>query len=277
MIIQILILIFISSCASFQEERVIETDSIDSLRFETLNRYDKVRLQELKNKVTGIDRNLVMCHLGEEKESLQELADKLDTYFQDAKYWNAIAVCHIVQEDYNKAKFYIDKGLSAKFTDKKTKASLLNNLGLLYLKGEMLHEANNQFEMALKEEKLLTTQYNLISIYLEFGMMEKAKEAIFPLYDKNPKDSDLIFAMGSYYLQIGKYQLALTFFQKLGAESHKRNDIANAMAISYFQLGKYQEAMNILKARNKNLTETKLSSVSIELEKMINNKLKEAR
>lgn len=273
----LLISLFAISCASFHKERVIETSSIDTLRFETLNRYDEKRLQSILSKVKGLDKNLVECHSGNVDSSLEDLSHKLDDNFQNAKYWNTIAVCYLVKEDFNKAKFYVDKGLSSKRIDKKTKASLLNNLGLIYLKGGMLHEAHTQFTKSQKVQSLLTTKFNLISIYLEFGMMEKAKELIFPLYDMNPQDYDLVFAMGSYYLQLGKYNQALTFFKKLSPENQKRNDVANAMAISYYQLNDFPKAMDILEARHKNLSETHLSSVSIELEKMIKNKMKEVR
>src|SRR5690606_8835964 len=124
----LLLAFFITSCASFHNERVIEISSIDTLRSESLNRYDKKRLEELLTKTKGLDKNLVLCHLGKSNESLEELSNKLDQFFQNGQYWNIISICYLVTEDYNKAKFYIEKGLSAKHLDRKTKASLLNNL-----------------------------------------------------------------------------------------------------------------------------------------------------
>lgn len=272
-----LILLLFISCASFHKERVIEVSSIDTLRSESLHRYDKKRLKNLLLSAKGLDKNLVLCHLGEHKKSLDDLSNKLDQFFQDGHYWNTISICYLNKEDYNKAKYYLEKGLSAKYLDKKTKASLHNNLGIIYLKGGMLHQAKAQFEKSLKTKKLLTTEFNLISLYLEYGMLEKAKRILFPLYERNSQDYDLIFYMGSYYLQKGKYKDALVFFTKLTPKNQRRNDVANAMAISYYQQKNYQAALQTLERRNKSLTETRLSSVSVELEKMINNKLKEVR
>jgi len=79
------------SCASFNNPRQIKEARFDGLKYESLKRYDAIRLdQSLKSK-----NPLALCHNKEFDRANEIFKNKLDKNLNNYLYWNQISTCYI--------------------------------------------------------------------------------------------------------------------------------------------------------------------------------------
>lgn len=230
------------SCSSFNKQRTIKEESFDGLRYESLTRYNKERL----DKTLKSNDPLALCHAGEFDEANKIFKAKLDNNLKNYVYWNQISTCYILQKKYTQAKRFLDLALGTAKTNKQ-KASVLNNFGVIQLELENYDEGSNYFKKAIELDKdALTPRYNLSQIYLKFGLHENAKEQLEILLGQNSRDIDFLNSYAHLQLMDKKYSKALKFFDKIPENYRSRDDIATNLGMSYFMLGKLDEAKKTL-------------------------------
>lgn len=240
-------LFIICSCSSLKKTRVINEEQFDGLKFESLRRYDKARLQ---SKLQSQDP-LSLCHNGEFKKAYKIAKSKLDKSLKNYSYWNQISTCYILEKKYTKARRFLDLALGTA-KSKTQKASVLNNLGVIQLELKNFEEAKEYFKAAIKlSKKILTPRYNLAQIYLKFALYNPAKKQLEFLLNKNAQDIDFINSFAHLQLMSENYQKAITNFNKIPTAYRSRDDIATNLAMSYLMLGKLDFAKKTLKNADK--------------------------
>lgn len=233
----IFILALLTSCASHQKIFIIENEHFDALRHESLYRYDQKRLSRLSP-----DSALTLCHQNKFELAQKIAIQQLDQRKNDPIYWTELGTCYYLQKEEAKAKFYYQMALGLT-TTKELKSSIINNLGLIYLRRAKYDEAKEHFQQASKlYPESLTPRYNLAQVYLYFGHYQNAEKHLMQLYRFNPKDIDLLYLLGHASLMKYQYQKAQSYFNKIPAEYLKRQDMANSIAMLYIKLGQYRKA-----------------------------------
>ena len=240
-------LFIICSCSSFKKTKVISEQEFDGLKFESLRRYDKTRLDaKLKTQDP-----LSLCHNGEFKKAYKIVKSQLDKSIKSYAYWNQISTCYILQKKYTKARRFLDLAL-ATAKSKTQKASVLNNLGVIQLELKNFEEAKEYFKAAIKlSKKVLTPRYNLAQIYLKFALYQRANTQLEFLLNKNSQDIDFLNSYAHLQLMSKNYQKAVKHFNKIPKAYRSRDDVATNLGMSYFMLGKLDFAKKTLKNADK--------------------------
>lgn len=242
-----LILINFISCASHKNPRAISNDTMDGLKYESLSRYDLKRLQPALKK----DNPLALCHNNDFDKAQKILKQKLDEKINDFNYWNKISTCYILEKEYSKARYFLDIALS-RAKKNKDKSIILNNIGLVLLEQKHFEEAKDYFKKSIElSSKYLTPKFNLVQIYLKFGIYKKADKEINLLLNANNNDIDFLNAKAHTQLMLKEYKNALVYFNKIPKDYRKRDDIATNMAMTYYMLGLYNNAKEIITSAEK--------------------------
>ncbi len=227
--------LFLISCASTKYNRVIQESEYDGLRFESLKRFDKTRIQQ-KTTVTAL------CHQEKYDQAFEQLTSHLDQKTNDFSYWNDISTCYLLQKNYTRARHFLDIALS-KTKSNKQKSVVLNNLGVTYLENQKFTKAKEYFKNSIAlDHNALTPRFNITQIYVQFGLYKKAQKELSFLLTKSPKDVDFLTSMGHLKLMQGKYKTALNIFQSIPPSYQVRDDIATNLAMTYLMLGKYHQS-----------------------------------
>ena len=71
----------------------------DALRFESLNRYTKQRLKNVKT----LNFPIKLCHEGKFSKAYDMFKSQLDTKKKDPIYWNHLGTCYLLEKKYPKA------------------------------------------------------------------------------------------------------------------------------------------------------------------------------
>ena len=242
-----LLLFSFFNCSSFNKQRTIKEDGFDGLKYESLARYNKERLEKpLKSNAP-----LALCHAGEFEKANTIFKSQLDKNLKNYVYWNQISTCYILQEKYTQAKRFLDLALGMAKSNKQ-KASVLNNFGVIQLELENFDEARNYFKKAIELDKsALTPKYNLSQIYLKFGLHRNANEQLEYLLKKNSKDIDFLNSYAHLQLMEKRYTKALKFFDQIPESYRSRDDISTNLGMSYFMLGKLDQAKKTLENAEK--------------------------
>ena len=237
-----LILSLLASCASHKNPREIKEAGLDGLKYESLARYDSLRLgKDLKLK-----SELALCHNANYDEAIEKFKDKLDKNLDNYLYWNQISTCYILKKEYSKAKNFLDLAMAQAKTDKQ-KAVIFNNLGVVYLENKNYPEAKEVFKEAVNLNKSsLTPRYNLVQIYLHFGIYGRAESELEVLLKSAPSDIDFLNSMAHLKLMKKEYKNALVYFNKIPKAYRTRDDVATNLAMTYYMLGLYEDAKNTL-------------------------------
>lgn len=262
------LLLSLFSCASFKNPRAIKEANFDGLKYESLHRYDALRLDKpLKSKDP-----LAMCHYKEYNKANEVFKKKLDKNLNNYMYWNQISTCYILQKEYTQARRFLDLAMNSAKT-KKQKSIVLNNVGVILLENARFHEAKNYFKESIKlNNKSLTPRYNLSQIYLKFGLYGKANSEINYLLKQNKKDIDFLNSKAHLELMRNDYKTALVYFNRIPAQYRSRDDIATNMAMTYFMLGLFDNAKNSL--NNADKKDSFYTASQLEISKKIEKKLK---
>ena len=232
------IFFILASCASYKNPRQIKEAHFDGLKYESLKRYDEVRLSKVRKKNDALS----LCHRGEFDDAITIFKSSLDKNINHYRYWNEISTCYILQKKYTQAKTFLDLSLGRAKTNKQ-KSVILNNMGVIYLENNNFHEAKDYFKKSIELSKsYLTPRYNLSQIYLKFALYQNAKKEIDFLLKLSPADVDFLHSKAHLELMLQNHKEALVFFNKIPVQYRSRDDIATNMAMTYFMLGLYENA-----------------------------------
>jgi tetratricopeptide (TPR) repeat protein len=264
-IVSILILVILTSCASSQQIFKIENENLDALRHESLYRYDQKRLSKL-----AANNFLALCHQSNFLEAQKIAIKQLDQRKNEPVYWTELGTCYYLQKEDAKAKFYYQMALGLS-KSKELRSSIINNIGLIYLRNSKYDEAKEHFKQAsIIHPNSLTPHYNLAQVYLYFGHYKNAKKQLERLYHKNPKDIDFIYLLGHISLMKYQYKKAKSYFDQIPIQYLKRQDMANSIAMLYIKMGQFRKA-DIALHRGDRKGPLKTLNAYVELEKIISN------
>lgn len=228
----------LTSCASYKNPRQIKEASFDGLKYESLQRYDEVRLGQVRK----ANDPLALCHRGEFDDANDIYKKQLDKRKNQYQYWNEISTCYILHKKYTQAKTFLDLALGRAKTNRQ-RSVILNNFGVIYMENNNFHEAKEYFKKSVElTNTYLTPKYNLSQIYLKFGLYKKASKNIDFLLQVNAQDVDFLYSKAHLELMQNKHKSALVFFNKIPAQYRSRDDIATNMAMTYYMLGLYENA-----------------------------------
>ena len=231
-------IISLYSCASFKNPRQIKQAEYDGLKYESLKRYDSVRL----GNSVKIQEPLALCHNQEFDKANEIFKSELDAKINSYLYWNQISTCYILKKEYTQARNFLNLALGRAKTNKQ-KSIILNNIGVVLLEGQKYHEAKDYFKKSIELSKnSLTPKYNLAQIYLKFGLYGKAQDELKYLLSRNAKDVDFLNSKAHLELMQNNYKNALVYFNRIPHEYRTRDDIATNMAMTYLMLGLYKNA-----------------------------------
>ncbi len=235
------------SCASHKNPRGIKEANLDGLKYESLTRYDSLRLDpNLKLK-----SELALCHNENYDEAFDKFKAKLDKNLNNYLYWNQISTCYILKKEYSKAKNFLELAMAQAKTNKQ-KAVVLNNMGVVYLEKKNYHEAKEVFKEAIKlNGDTLTPRFNLVQIYLHFGIYERAEKELVVLLQKAPTDIDFLNSLAHVKLMKKDYKTALVYFNRIPKQYRSRDDVATNLAMTYYMLGLFEDAKKTLSNADK--------------------------
>ncbi len=244
----ILAVLTLAACSSGQRIKapmVAEGPNMDVLSKESLWRYSAPLRAQLKIAGEAPYNGLVACYEGDFKKGQEDLVHSLNQGRNDPEYWNSVGTCHYLKGDLDKAEdFY----LMAEGTARQRKSDFpaaQNNLGLVYLKLGHRDNAIEQWEKASRSGAL-TPSFNLGIMLAEYGHTQRALGLLGKLNKLNPKDPEVLLAMGIVHLQNGDAKTALNYFEKLPAMALERPAAALAMAHALLTLGKVDQAREAL-------------------------------
>lgn len=239
-----LLTIMLTSCASSTRVRTLKEADMDGLRFESLNRYDSHRLETSKYSAKAI----TLCHKEQYNLAYDIFKKQLDQQKENPIYWNHLATCYLLEKKFSRAKFYYDIAINLAPKNSKTKAIIMNNLGLYYLNMQRPYMAHDSFIQSIKiYPKYKTPKYNMAQIYLKFSQFNKAQKILMSLHSNSKKDIDFIYGLGHLYLMQGKYKLAKKYFELVPQQYLTRDDIATNYALSLYFIGHMDKAYQIIK------------------------------
>uniref|UniRef100_UPI003569760B tetratricopeptide repeat protein n=1 Tax=Halobacteriovorax sp. TaxID=2020862 RepID=UPI003569760B len=114
-------------------------------------------------------------------------------------------------------------------------------------------------------------KYNLAQVYIKFNHLEKAKDLINPLVNKNSNDIDLIFSIMTIEIAQGNFDKAYSWSKRFDSMDLRREDISLYVALLYYELKKYVEAKAIIGAQKPTIIEeinsaTKVITKKIDIE-----------
>lgn len=256
------------SCASFQNPRAIKEAQFDGLKFESLKRYDGLRLDKpLKSQST-----IAMCHKKDYNKANEIFKEKLDKNLNNYLYWNQISTCYILKKNYTQARKFLDIAISTAKTNKQ-KSTVLNNIGVVHLENQNYHEAKDYFKKSIElSKKSLTPRYNITQIYLKFGLYGNAQKELRLLLKQNAQDVDFLNSKAHLELMQNNFKNALVYFNRIPKSYRTRDDIATNMAMTYFMLGLYENAKKTLKNADKK--DSFYLNSQLEINKKLSKKIK---
>lgn len=260
-------ILFFISCASYKNPRQIKEAQFDGLKFESLQRYDEVRLGQVRKP----NDPLMMCHKGDFSEAHDLYKKQIDQKLNDYKYWNEISTCYILEKKYTQARNFLDLALS-RAKSKHQKSIILNNIGVIYMENNNHHEAKEYFKKSIQlSGSHLTPKYNLTQIYLKFGLYKKASKNLDILLKSNPNDVDFLQSKAHLEMMVQNHKQALVFFNKIPSQYRSRDDIATNLAMTYFMLGLYENAEKAISNSDKKISY--YVDAQLEMKKKIKKKL----
>ncbi|PIQ57512.1 MAG: hypothetical protein COW01_00090 [Bdellovibrionales bacterium CG12_big_fil_rev_8_21_14_0_65_38_15] len=261
----ILLLFFITSCASSRFERSTAPQN-DSFLVETTIRFDGKRLNDWAQDNGVLGEATKLCQSGESDKGQQLLKDNLSTFRKDSSYWMVVGNCHWYGNDSAKAEYFYRLALGLGKSSKVTQA-IHNNLGLLYMQRQLYPEARSELS---KADQSLTAKYNLAQIELLMGNSRGAKSLLAELYRNNRQDPDVLASLAVAHLLDGNNKVALKVLSEVPEIENNRQDISFYKAMGFYLSGNVEKAEEQLNKVDKaNETISRLSDMAKKLEQLV--------
>jgi len=243
---------------------------MDALRNETLLRYDKTRLEQIKmSKTNNSLKGVASCYEKNSEEGLNQLYNITEKNKSNPIYWNHVGTCFYLKGEFAKAKMYYELSLNLSKTNKE-KSMSLNNLGLIYLSQKHERMAYDIFKKALtKDPTSLTSKYNLLQVCIQFSLIGQAEKIALELHQRGRKDIDFTHSLATVYNMKGDYKKAISLYKNLPEKFLARADINNSYSLSLYQSGDIDGAQKIMNKRELITTQAKVVSAIRELERNV--------
>lgn len=213
-----------------------------ALQDETVDRYHKSELSEIKPAGDPLLDISIMCSKGDFSDAFRLASDQFNRYQKTAAYWNQIANCHLNAGSHRKALLFYNKALEVE----PNYIPSLNNIGVMYSRQGQDQKALVAFERANKLSKFSKTpRYNLARIYLTYGLAEAALPIFQSLLSASPQDAGLLNAVGSAHFMLSDYQKALSYFKNIPQNEWTRPEVGLNLALTLQKTGKQTEAKKV--------------------------------
>jgi tetratricopeptide (TPR) repeat protein len=167
-------------------------------------------------------------------------------------FWNNLAICHILENKFYKAKLYLKTGLALARRDQ-TRSKLLNNLGVIYQKNENWQQAFESYDSALKlaKDNAYAIRKNLNSINLKFYLVNRSLDEFDSLVRSRPKDPAVLYGIGTSYLFIGKDRKAKSYYDRIKDSEFKKRKHKINYALTFGSLGLPSKAFDMIRHTKK--------------------------
>lgn len=217
-------------------------DSI--LARESLNTLLDDEIEDFKDSKDPLSQVAALCYLKKFDEGFSILSKTYRQYKNHPGYWNLVGNCYYIKGEHRKAILYYHKSRSK---DKRY-IPAVNNLGVIYMKEAKFQEALEAFKMAAKiNPDLFTPQFNLMNLYLRFGLITKAKGLLRKLNVFAENDVELINAQATILLIEGKPKESTELFSSIHKKYLWRADISLNYATALHLMGQTKPALEIFK------------------------------
>ncbi len=272
-----ILLIFLFGCGTARISNKISKNEDDFIYKESFIRYTDDRLDKFES--NPYFKGISLCYKGNYQEGLKFLALKLNERENEPEYWNQIGICHYLNNNIAKALFNFDLSISKAESSKKYRnyGASYNNKGLIFLKMRHYQTAINFIEKAFEKSRfLLVPKYNLIQIYIQFGLLDKARSILDDLLKKYPNDNDLKISLISLLTLEGKLDESNKIYLTLNDKLKKRSDISLIQAISLFKQNQFEKMDKELSNQESTYILSIKNSSSL-LKSLANKKIKEIK
>ncbi len=270
--IYLIVLFLLVGCGSHKINNNLNSEN-DAFAEESFMRFGNARLNKVSNK-DFLAKSLSRCYNGEFKTTLNDMQKEIKSYKNKSKYWLYIGICYQLYGSQLKANYFYDYALSGSSL---IKASIYNNKALVALKSNNYEGAQILLEKAIKlSPKSKIPKYNLAQVYIKFNHLEKAKNLINPLVNKNSNDIDLIFSIMTIEIAQGNFQKAYSWSKRFNSNDLRREDISLYVALLYYELKKYKEAKSIIGSQRPTIIE-EINSATQVITKKIDIELKKIK
>lgn len=247
-LILVLLQVFFLSCAQHGLKTELSSVKEDALSEESFMRYSSQRHLEItKNNQSVIIQALSHCHQGKIEQGRDLLVNSLTTHRADPLYWNAVANCYSLENNFPKALFYYDMSQALNTSSKIGKALIHNNKAYILMKLRHFDQARTELEEAIKlAPTLKTPRYNFAQLNIQFGHTEIAERELRTLLRGAPEDIDVLSALGVINLYQNRIKEARQLFEKIPERLRRREDIAIHYAISLYLSGELELSRAVL-------------------------------
>lgn len=179
-------------------EIAVETKTLDSLPNDSLSQLSR------------------SCHEGPRQRDFQKILDMNAKYRLWPSFWNTVGICFFHQGNPEMAKLFFNKALELK----SSYSPAINNIGVLLSAEQKDQKALLAFEQALKESpSSKTPRLNMLGLYLEYGLTQKAQNILNSLSRNDPGDEILLAAQAALYLYKGQMKQAIRTYEKLDSRT----------------------------------------------------------
>lgn len=220
--------------------RTIPVSQWDSLKEESVMRWDKERLSSLTSANA-------LCYQGEVEKGLEALKNSFYERRTDSHYWIEIGNCYFLSKKFSQAEFYYQLALN-ETKNNRIKGIAYNNLGIIALEQINWSIAQELFLKSINtDNKLMVPRYNLALLYLDFNLVDQAQDLVESY--KNVTDIDFMAINARIYLLKNDLKSAGNLFNKLPGFSLKRSDISVLYAWYLTMVKDFNRASEILNTR----------------------------
>ncbi len=245
------------SCSSQTFYKKIESTNVDLLSEESMMRFDTKRIDQADSTAKdSITKAMLACHAHKFIKGMGLLEQQMQQNKTNPFYWNALGSCYLLSQNFSKALFFYNVGLEAAGAQKNpdqnlAQASIYNNIGLIHLNFQRYNEAYDMFSKSLSfSQYLITPQFNLAQLYVEFNLDDKALAIVKSLETKNPNDIDLLYLKSLIYFRKNDFANSLNELKKIKSEYLNRADIVGLYAYNLLLDKKIEEAKSIIEKRS---------------------------
>jgi tetratricopeptide (TPR) repeat protein len=234
----LVIVIFLGACASKPHQKLlVDTDS-SLFAQESLLR---------TNVVQGEESHLLKgCYEGDLNTFTQKARQVYNKGAKTAQYWIWVSNCLVWNSELREARFFLTLADGLAKTDTE-KATIKNNMGIIYLRIGKVSQAYLSFQEAQKlAPHLVSPSFNLAQIYVQQNLNQEALKILNqPPFHKS-QDPEVLHLTGLAHLQLKNLKLAGTYLEKISSKFYSREDFALTLAQWHLWSGRPQKSVEMI-------------------------------
>ncbi len=185
----------------------------------------------------------VLCHKNPSNSTFQKVLDYNSRYRKMPSFWTIVGNCFFNINQKEKAQLFYNKALELK----PDFSPALNNIGVLLKTKGRAQKALLAFREAEKKDPFAKTpKLNLIYLYLEFGLTQKANNLLLGMLQRYPSDQNLLLAHALVSFFSGNLSKSQETFEKLDREQLLHPYVGLNYAYTLILSGKKDQARKVL-------------------------------